>query len=45
MGILSGGRLVDEGTLDELRHLGAHTVEVTFAGPAPDLGPAGRRST
>ena len=39
VGILSGGRLVDEGTLDELRHLSAHTVEVTFEGPAPELPP------
>jgi len=39
VGILRRGRLVDEGTLDELRHLSAQTVEVTFAGPAPDLGP------
>jgi ABC-2 type transport system ATP-binding protein len=39
VGILRGGRLVDEGTLQELRHLGAQTIEVTFAGPAPDLGP------
>ena len=38
VGILSDGRLVDEGTLEELRHLSAQTVEVTFAGPAPDLG-------
>jgi len=38
VGILRGGRLVDEGTLQELRHLGAQTVEVTFAGTAPDLG-------
>jgi ABC-2 type transport system ATP-binding protein len=38
VGILRGGRLVDEGTLQELRHLGAQTIEVTFAGPAPDLG-------
>jgi len=37
VGILSAGRLVDEGTLAELRHLSAHTVEVTFAGPAPRL--------
>ncbi|MFN8218480.1 MAG: ABC transporter ATP-binding protein [Solirubrobacterales bacterium] len=39
VGILSGGRLVDEGTLDQLRHLSAHTVEVGFAGPAPELPP------
>jgi ABC-2 type transport system ATP-binding protein len=37
VGILRGGRLVDEGTLAELRHLGAQTVEVTFAGPVPAL--------
>ena len=35
IGILRQGRLVDEGTLAELRHLSTHTVEVTFAGPAP----------
>ena len=37
VGILRDGRLVDEGTLAELRHLGAQTIEVTFAGPAPAL--------
>lgn len=37
VGILKAGRLVDEGTLAQLRHLGVHTVEVTFAGPAPRL--------
>jgi ABC-2 type transport system ATP-binding protein len=37
VGILRGGRLVDEGTLAELRHLGAQTIEVTFAGRAPTL--------
>ncbi len=37
VGILRQGRLVDEGTLDELRHLGAQTIEVTFGGPAPSL--------
>ncbi len=37
VGILRDGRLVDEGTLAELRHLAAQTVEVTFAGPAPAL--------
>jgi ABC-2 type transport system ATP-binding protein len=42
VGILRDGRLVDEGTLQELRHLGAQTVEVTFAGGAPQLPlPAG----
>ncbi len=37
VGILREGRLVDEGTLEELRHLAAQTVEVTFAGQAPEL--------
>ena len=37
VGILRGGRLVDQGTLAELRHLSSQTVEVTFAGPAPQL--------
>jgi polyether ionophore transport system ATP-binding protein len=54
VGILRQGRLVDEGTLAELRHLSAHTVEVTFEGAAPaipslpgvrvaDAGPAALR--
>jgi ABC-2 type transport system ATP-binding protein len=37
VGILRAGRLVDEGTLDELRHIAAQTVEVTFAHAAPQL--------
>jgi ABC-2 type transport system ATP-binding protein len=37
VGILRKGRLVDEGTLTELRHLGAQTVEITFAGVPPEL--------
>jgi len=37
VGILRTGRLVDQGTLQELRHLAAQTVEITFAGPAPRL--------
>jgi len=37
VGILREGRLIDEGTLAELRHLAAHTVEVTFTGPAPEM--------
>jgi ABC-2 type transport system ATP-binding protein len=37
VGILRAGRLVDQGTLDELRRLSAQTVEVTFTGPAPEL--------
>jgi ABC-2 type transport system ATP-binding protein len=39
VGILRVGKLVDEGTLDELRHLSAQTVEVTFTGQAPELPP------
>lgn len=37
VGILREGRLVDEGTLAELRHLSAQTVEVTFDGHVPSL--------
>jgi ABC-2 type transport system ATP-binding protein len=37
VGILKEGRLVDEGTLDELRHLRAQTVELTFTAEAPIL--------
>jgi len=37
VGILRDGRLVDEGTLGDLRHLAAQTIEVGFEGPAPDL--------
>jgi ABC-2 type transport system ATP-binding protein len=37
VGILRRGRLVDQGTLAELRHLGAQTVEITFAGAPPEL--------
>ncbi|HEX5308995.1 MAG TPA: ABC transporter ATP-binding protein [Solirubrobacteraceae bacterium] len=37
VGILRAGRLVDEGTLAQLRHLSAQTVEVTFDGPVPEL--------
>jgi ABC-2 type transport system ATP-binding protein len=39
VGILREGRLVDQGTLDELRHLSAQTIEATFAGPSPELSP------
>lgn len=35
--ILRGGRLVELGTLDQLRHLAALSVAATFAGPVPDL--------
>jgi polyether ionophore transport system ATP-binding protein len=37
VGILREGRLVEQGTLAELRHLSAQTVEVTFDGPVPQL--------
>jgi ABC-2 type transport system ATP-binding protein len=37
VGILRNSRLVDEGTLAELRHLSAQTVEVTFGEEAPSL--------
>ncbi len=39
VGILREGRLVDEGTLEQLRHLSAQTVEVTFTSGAPEIGP------
>lgn len=37
VGILRNGRLVEQGTLTELRHLSAQVVEVTFEGPAPKV--------
>jgi polyether ionophore transport system ATP-binding protein len=37
VGILKAGKLVDQGTLTELRHLGAQVVEVTFDEPAPEM--------
>jgi ABC-2 type transport system ATP-binding protein len=37
VGILREGRLVEEGTLAELRHLSAQTVDITFDGPARKL--------
>jgi ABC-2 type transport system ATP-binding protein len=37
VGILRAGRLVDQGTLAELRHLKGQTVEVTFEGNVPEL--------
>jgi ABC-2 type transport system ATP-binding protein len=39
VGILRDGKLVDEGTLAQLRHLAAQAVEVTFTGRAPELPP------
>jgi len=37
VGILRDGRLVEMGTLSDMRHLSARTVEVTFDGALPDL--------
>ena len=37
VGILREGRLVEMGTLGEMRHLSTLTVEVTFDGTVPDL--------
>jgi ABC-2 type transport system ATP-binding protein len=39
VGILRAGRLVDQGTLADLRHLSTQTVEVTFDGHVPELPP------
>jgi polyether ionophore transport system ATP-binding protein len=38
VGILRRGRLVEQGTLAELRHLSAQVVEVAFADAVPELG-------
>jgi ABC-2 type transport system ATP-binding protein len=35
--VLREGVLVEHGTLDELRHLHAHTVEATYVGTPPEL--------
>lgn len=35
--ILRAGRLVEVGTLAEMRHLSALSIEATFTGPPPDL--------
>jgi len=37
VGILRSGSLIDIGTLSEMRHLSALSVEATFDGPPPDL--------
>jgi polyether ionophore transport system ATP-binding protein len=37
VGILREGRLVDQGTLADLRHLSAQVVEVSFDGSVPEL--------
>jgi ABC-2 type transport system ATP-binding protein len=39
VGILRRGRLVEEGTLRELKHLSAQTIDVTFNGRAPEIAP------
>jgi ABC-2 type transport system ATP-binding protein len=39
VGILREGRLIEQGTLAELRHLSAQIVDVRFDGPAPALPP------
>ncbi len=37
VGLLRDGRLIEQGTLDELRHLSQTVVEVTFSGAPPEL--------
>jgi ABC-2 type transport system ATP-binding protein len=37
VGILRAGKLVEMGTLAQMRHLSSLTVEATFDGPPPDL--------
>jgi ABC-2 type transport system ATP-binding protein len=37
VGVLREGKLIEIGTLDELRHLSALTVEATFTDTPPDL--------
>jgi ABC-2 type transport system ATP-binding protein len=37
VGILKQGKLVEVGTLAEMRHLSALSIEATFDGPVPDL--------
>src|SRR5436305_3800664 len=39
VGILRAGKLVDQGSLAELRHLSTQTMDVTFEGQAPELPP------
>jgi ABC-2 type transport system ATP-binding protein len=39
VGILRRGRLVEEGTLAQLRHLSRRVVDVTFAGRPPPVAP------
>ncbi len=37
VGILRSGKLIEMGTLSEMRHLSALSVEATLVGPVPDL--------
>jgi len=37
VGILRKGRLIDQGTMAQLRQLGAQTIDVTFSGTPPQL--------
>jgi ABC-2 type transport system ATP-binding protein len=37
VGILNAGRLVDVGTLSEMRHLSSLTIQATFEGTVPDV--------
>jgi ABC-2 type transport system ATP-binding protein len=37
VGILKTGKLVEVGTLNEMRHLSAVTIEATFSGDVPDV--------
>jgi ABC-2 type transport system ATP-binding protein len=37
VGILRAGKLIDVGTLDDMRRLAARTVDATFAGTPPDV--------
>jgi ABC-2 type transport system ATP-binding protein len=37
VGLLRDGKLIDQGTLAELRHLSAQTLDVTFAGEVPSI--------
>ena len=37
VGILNAGRLVDMGTLSEMRHLSSLTIQATFEGTVPDV--------
>ena len=39
IGILREGRLVEQGTMAELRHLSAHVVEATYDGAPPAIDP------